>query len=98
MVHVWLGLGRLTRDTPCVCLPDDHDVYHGNLWGAGGRRAEYPADDWDPQVYQQAGQDSGGYTMPAPWVSMVERTQSSHLPDSPDKSLVDQNIGVHYGS
>ena len=89
--------GEFTRDTPCVCLPDDHDVYHGNLWGAGGRRAEYPADDSDPQLYQQTGQDSGGYTMPAPWVSMVERTQSSHLPDSPDKSAVDQKIGVHYG-
>lgn len=34
--------GDLTRNTPCICLPDDHDVYHGNLWGASGRRAEYP--------------------------------------------------------
>ena len=89
--------GDLTRDTPCICLPDDHDVYHGNLWGAGGRRAEVPSPDGDPQAVQQAGQDSGGYVMPAPWVSMVEKTQSSHLPDSPDVSPVDQNIGVHYG-
>ena len=51
----------------------------------------------EPQLYQQAGQDSGGYTMPAQWVNLVERTQSSHLPDSPDASPVDQNIGVHYG-
>ena len=35
--------GEFTRNTPCVSFPDDHDVYHGNLWGAGGRRAEYPA-------------------------------------------------------
>ena len=88
--------GEFTRNTPCVCLPDDHDVYHGNLWGTGGRRAEIP-DTPDPQAFQQAGQDSGGYTMPAKWVSMVEQTQSSHLPDSPDAAAVDQNIGVHYG-
>jgi hypothetical protein len=90
--------GDLTRNTPTVTLPDDHDVYHGNLWGAGGRRAEYPSpDSVEPALYQQYGQDSGGYTMPAEWVNLVERTQSSHLPDSPDASAVDQNIAVHYG-
>ena len=88
--------GEFTRNIPCICLPDDHDVYHGNLWGAGGRRAEVPGQG-DPQAFQQAGQDSGGYTMPAKWVYMVEQTQSSHLPDSPDSAVVDQNIGVHYG-
>jgi alkaline phosphatase D len=90
--------GDLTRNTPTITLPDDHDVYHGNLWGAGGRRAEYPSpDSVEPPLYQQYGQDSGGYTMPAQWVNLVERTQSSHLPDSPDASAVDQNIAVHYG-
>ena len=90
--------GDLTRSIPTITLPDDHDVYHGNLWGAGGRRAEYPPPNAvEPQLYQQAGQDSGGYTMPAQWVNLVERTQSSHLPDSPDAAPVDQNIGVHYG-
>ena len=62
---------------------------------AGGRKSQPRMRE--PQAVQQAGQDSGGYTMPAPWVSMVERTQSSHLPDSPDHVAVDQNIGVHYG-
>jgi alkaline phosphatase D len=89
--------GELTRNTPCICLPDDHDVYHGNLWGAGGRAAERPSGDLDPQAAQQFGQDSGGYVMPARWVQLVETTQSSHLPDSLDKSPVDQAIGVHYG-
>lgn len=90
--------GELTRHTPCICLPDDHDVYHGNLWGAGGRHAEAAAPGGEPQAQQQTGQDSGGYVMPAPWVSMVERTQSSHLPDTSAAAPVDQNIGVHYGS
>ncbi len=90
--------GELTRHTPCVCLPDDHDVYHGNVWGAGGRRAEYPAQAEDPSAHQQAGQDSGGYTMPAPWVNIVYRTQSSHLPDPPDVSPIEQGITVHYSA
>ena len=89
--------GDLTRNTPCICLPDDHDVYHGNLWGAAGRRAEYPASTAEPQFYQADGQDSGGYTMPAGWVNMVQKTQSSHLPDCPDTRPVDQNISVHFG-
>ena len=79
--------GELTRNTPCVCLPDDHDVFHGNVWGAGGRKAEGQG---------QPGQDSGGYTMPAPWVNLVQRTQASHLPDPYDKTPVEQGIGVLY--
>lgn len=87
--------GHLTKDIPCVCLCDDHDVYHGNIWGAGGRKAEYP--DGNRQN-QQGGQDSGGYTMPADWVNLVQRTQSSHLPDPFDPTPIDQNITVYYTS
>ena len=32
--------GDLLKDIPAVALPDDHDVYQGNVWGAGGRHAE----------------------------------------------------------
>ena len=85
--------GHLTKDIPCVCLPDDHDVYHGNIWGAGGRRAEYPEGN---MADQPGGQDSGGYTMPAGWVNIVQQTQSSHLPDPFDPTPVDQNISVYY--
>lgn len=81
--------GQLTKDVPCICLPDDHDVYHGNLWGCAGRKAE-KADT------AQAWQDSGGYKMPADWVNMVQRTQTCHMPDPPDPTPVDQNITVHY--
>jgi hypothetical protein len=90
--------GDLTRNIPCVCLPDDHDVYHGNIWGAGGRKAETPAGTPDPgyPAVQQAA-DSGGYMMPARWVNMVQRTQSSHLPDLADRAAVDQEITVHFG-
>ena len=87
----WYLLGwsyrDLLRDTPAVCMPDDHDVYHGNVWGAGGRRAEGTG---------QPGQDSGGYLEPAEWVNMVQRTQTSHMPDPFDPAPVDQGIGVYY--
>lgn len=78
---------ELLRDIPAVAIPDDHDVYHGNLWGAGGRKAEGEG---------QPGQDMGGYTMPAEWVNMVQRTQTSHLPDPYDPTPVEQGITVYY--
>jgi len=80
--------GELLRGIPAVCLPDDHDVYHGNLWGAGGRRS------WG-EGYE--GQDRGGYVMPAEWVNMVQRTQTSHMPDPDDPAPVEQGITVYYG-
>ncbi len=81
------SFGDLLRDRPTVCMPDDHDVYHGNLWGAGGRHA---------QGVGKKGQDTGGYTMPAEWVNMVQRTQTSHLPDPYDPTPVEQGIAVYY--
>ncbi|MDZ7639856.1 MAG: alkaline phosphatase D family protein [Bryobacterales bacterium] len=98
------AFGELTRNTPCVCLADDHDVYHGNLWGAGGRQAKFP--EIDPQApseriipaeRQQRGQDSGGYLMQARWVQAVYQTQSSHLPAWPKAATVWENIPVCFG-
>lgn len=88
--------GGLTRNIPTVAMPDDHDVYHGNVWGAGGRKAEYPDPAAKVENPQMFAQDSGGYAMPARWVNLVERTQSSHLPDCPDPTPVDQDITVHF--
>ena len=34
--------------------------------------------------------------MPAAWVNMVQRTQTSHLPDAYDPRPVKQGIGVYY--
>jgi len=79
----------LLRDIPSVCLPDDHDVYHGNIWGAGGRKAAGVG---------QPGQDSGGFVQAAEWVNMVQRTQTSHMPDAFDPTPVEQGIGVYYTS
>lgn len=81
---------ELFRHKPCAIIPDDHDVYHGNVWGEGGKQA-----DMSNGVYAPA-QDSGGYKMPAEWVNMIQFTQTSHLPDPFDPTPVKQNIGVYY--
>jgi len=81
--YLWCWAYRdLCRDIPAVTIPDDHDVFHGNVWGAGGRHAD--------------AQDDGGYLLPADWVNMVQRTQSSHLPDPYDPTPVEQGIEVYY--
>jgi alkaline phosphatase D len=80
---------ELLRTIPTVSIPDDHDVYHGNIWGEGGKAASKKGDRKDRQ-------DSGGYIMSAEWINMVQRTQTSHLPDPYDPTPVKQNIGVYY--
>lgn len=83
----WLvgwSFGNLMRDRPTVHIPDDHDIYQGNIWGAGGRKIT------------QAEHERGGYVMPAEWVNMVQRTQSAHLPDPFDPRPVEQGITVYY--
>jgi len=74
--------GELIKDRPTICMPDDHDVGQGNLWGAGGR----PTDD----IYE------GGYKKDAAYVKEVERAQTSHLPDPYDPEPVKQGIGVYF--
>jgi hypothetical protein len=86
---------------PTVTIPDDHDVYHGNIWGAGGVKApEQPADGKLPDYYQGRRnhwqQDQGGYRLSPALVNMVERTQTSHLPDPYDPAPVAQGIGVYF--
>ncbi len=81
--------GDLMKDRPTVSIPDDHDVYHGNIWGAGGKAT--------PEGLEGAyAQDQGGYKYFPEWVKVVERTQTSHLPDPFDPTPVEQGIGVYY--
>ncbi len=92
--YLWCWAYRdLARNIPTICIPDDHDVYQGNLWGWGGKRtpSDYPVEGkWSPAY------NEGGYWMPADWVKMVERTQTAHLPDPYDPTPVEQGIGVYY--
>jgi alkaline phosphatase D len=87
--YLWCWAFRdLTADRPAVIIPDDHDVFHGNLWGAGGK-ATIPGTGADAQ-------DSGGYKLSPEFVNMVERTQTSNLPFPYDSTPVQQGIGVYY--
>jgi alkaline phosphatase D len=78
------------RHIPCAIIPDDHDVYHGNVWGEAGKHA--PSD----KGWGYVAQDQGGYKMPPEWVNMVQRTQTGHLPDPYDATPVKQGINVYY--
>lgn len=71
--HGWTWR-ELMRDRPSVSIPDDHDVYQGNLWGEGG-------------AGRATTQEAGGYDMPVEWVNVVHRTQTSHHPDPYDPAL-----------
>lgn len=89
-LQYWLRFGRdfgeIIGTIPTITIPDDHDAGQSNLWGAGGKKS-----------YTGAGHD-GGYYAPADYVKMVERAQTSHLPDPYDPTPIDQGIGVYYTS
>jgi len=81
--YLWYWSFRhLTRERPTVCIPDDHDVYQGNLWGAGGRPAKV--------------QDDGGYVHPPEFVNAVQKTQTANLPPPFDPTPIEQGISVYY--
>ena len=79
----------LSTRVPTIAIPDDHDVYHGNVWGAGGKAPT-------PGSRGVEAQDSGGYRMSPEFVNMVQTTQTSHLPDPYDPQPVEQEIGVYF--
>lgn len=74
------------RDRPTVCIPDDHDVFQGNVWGEGGAK-------------MSPGETSsrGGYREPARMVNVVHRTCAGHHPDYYDPQPCRQGISVYFG-
>jgi alkaline phosphatase D len=82
---------ELLKDRPSVIIPDDHDVFQGNIWGHGGRRIP---DMSDPPTGQD--QSKGGYIMHPDWVNAVQRTQTVSLPDPVDPRPVEQGIEVYF--
>ncbi|QEG01825.1 PhoD-like phosphatase [Stieleria maiorica] len=76
------------KDRPTLCLPDDHDVFQGNIWGEGGA----------PMDVEAGGASSnGGYIEPARMVNVVHKTNCAHHPDPYDPTPVKQDISVYYG-
>ncbi|MBB5037532.1 metallophosphoesterase family protein [Prosthecobacter dejongeii] len=84
----WIEFGlqfrEIMRDRPTICIPDDHDVGHPNLWGENGKLSTLP------------GNADGGYMYPVEYVNQVQRQQSWHLPDSPDPAPVERGITVYF--
>lgn len=84
----WLKFGlqfrEVFRNRPCISIPDDHDIGQGNIWGEGGIKAKSPAGN------------NGGYFYHSQYVQMVERCQTSHLPDPYDSIPISRGIGVYY--
>lgn len=70
--YLWHWAFRdLTKDRPCICQIDDHDVYAGNVWGYSGKLN-----------LTGLNSDGGGYMMDPLFIQMVERTQCMHNPDA----------------
>jgi alkaline phosphatase D len=82
-MHGWTWR-ELMRDRPSVSLPDDHDVYQGNLWGESGDG-------------RKTTQEAGGYDMAPEWVNVVYRTQTAHHPDPYDPTASKRGTLQYYG-
>ena len=81
--YLWCwAYSSITKDLPTVTIPDDHDVFQGNVWGNGGGKIDKDT--------------KGGYVHGVEFVKMVERTQVSHLPDPFDPTPIKGGIGVYY--
>jgi hypothetical protein len=84
----WIEFGlqfrEIMRDRPTICIPDDHDVGHPNLWGENGKRSTL------------SGNADGGYFYPVEYVNLVQRQQTWHLPDPVDPEPVERGISVYF--
>jgi alkaline phosphatase D len=75
------------KDRPSFVLPDDHDVYQGNIWGEGGKPVPGGIQD----------HDQGGFAEPPDFVNAVFRTQCGHHPPVYDPTPKLQGIDCFYG-
>lgn len=82
-MHGWTWR-ELMRDRPSLSLPDDHDMYQGNLWGESGDG-------------RKTTQEAGGYDMAPEWVNVVYRTQTAHHPDPYDPTAGKRGTLQYYG-
>ena len=80
------AFGDLMRDVPTICTPDDHDVFHGNLWGEGGIAKPGGA----------GSSDTRGFMQSAEMVNVVNQTQCAQLPDPYDPTPIEQGMSVWY--
>ncbi|MFH1303171.1 MAG: alkaline phosphatase D family protein [Planctomycetota bacterium] len=84
-MHGW-AFGEAMRDRPTICIPDDHDVFQGNIWGEGGM-----------PMKEGTTSSNGGYREPARMVNVVHKTCAAHHPDFYDPAPCKQDISVYFG-
>jgi alkaline phosphatase D len=83
--YLWCwSFGELTRDIPCTCQLDDHDVYQGNLWGSSG------------QLNMTGRNNGGGYELDPVCVNAIASTQCSHMPDPYDRVPAGEGVRNYY--
>ena len=83
-----MAFREVMRNAPTLCLPDDHDVFQGNIWGEGGKKMD---------VGDSGASSKGGYIEPAAMVNVVHKTTVAHHPDAYDPTPCLQDISVYYG-
>nr|MCU0796815.1 alkaline phosphatase D family protein [Akkermansiaceae bacterium] len=88
-MHGWTWR-EILRDRPSVTLPDDHDVFHGNLWGNNATAADVS------KGFSSPAQDTGGYKMSVEFVNAVHLTQTGNLPEPADPAACPSGIGVYF--
>ncbi len=82
------AFGDLMRDRPTICTPDDHDVFHGNLWGESGKNL--------PLTNSPLQDDLAGFKQSVQMVNVVNRTNCGQLPDPYDPTPIEQGMSVWY--
>ena len=84
----WIEFGlqfrEIMKDRPTITIPDDHDIGQANLWGEYGKKAKNPQGP------------SGGYYYPLKYVSMVERQQAWHLPDTAYEGTLKSGLSTYF--
>lgn len=76
------------KNCPTICIPDDHDVFQGNIWGEGGAKMK---------ELDKGTSSKGGYREPVRMVNVVHKTCAGHHPDAYDPTPAKQNMSVYYG-
>lgn len=82
------SFGDLMRNVPTICTPDDHDVFHGNLWGESGIAKPGGA----------GSSDTRGFMQQVQMVNVVNRTNCGQMPDPYDPTPIEQGMSVWYTS
>lgn len=83
------AFGDVMRDRPTITLPDDHEVFQGNLWGNGGEVISLK--EWNKNS-----DGISGFVQPLEMIDVVTRTNCSHIPDAYDPTPIKNNMAVYY--